>query len=407
MTVDDQAAREAFEADLRRRLAVPLNPLAILGNGLAWRSVVYCATSIVIGVVALVAGIVGVILLPWVAEHTARLERVRVGILGLPRLVASGPGDDTIKAFLGRRGSSGSNFAVWGVTVLFGIVDLIPGGPLVIGVVTAVTALVKDIVGNPGQLFSTGTFFELGLLWAMLTVGLYIGWGLAAMQAWAVHALLRPHSDLTRRVAELTSSRSVLVDSFEAERRRIERDLHDGTQQHLVVSTMQLGEAVYWLDQQQPDAARQAVLAAQHSIEDALAQLRDTIRGIHPQVLTDRGLVAALQELAARQPIPVSVDVLGVPRPLPAGLENAAYHIASEAVTNVVKHAGATRAGITLQFSDRFVVLVRDDGRGGARPVPGHGLSGLAERAATAGGTFEVSSPEGGPTLVVASFPVR
>ncbi|MEN0071054.1 MAG: histidine kinase, partial [Propionicimonas sp.] len=183
------------------------------------------------------------------------------------------------------------------------------------------------------------------------------------------------------------------------------RDLHDGAQQHLVVSTMHLGEAVYWLDHQQPASARDAVLAAQDAVETALAALRDTIRGIHPQVLTDRGLVAAVHELAARQPVPVTVRVSGAPLALPASVENAAYYVTSEALTNVVKHAAAAEATVRLDYSGRLLLQVADNGRGGAHQLPGHGVSGLAERVRTAGGTFELTSPPGGPTLLSATFP--
>jgi signal transduction histidine kinase len=240
----------------------------------------------------------------------------------------------------------------------------------------------------------------------MVVFTLYVSWVLAAGQAYLEHSLLLPYSALTRQVDELTSSRSELVDVFEGERRRIERDLHDGAQQHLVVTTMRLGEAVYWLDQDDSAAARSAVLDAQTAVEDALAALRTTIRGIHPQVLTDRGLVAAVEELASRQPIPTRFECHGTPVPLPPQTESAAYYVVAEALTNVAKHAAASQAWVQLTYTGAELRIdLTDDGRGGARWVPGHGISGLAERTQTAGGIFVLHSPEGGPTMITVTLP--
>jgi len=374
---------EVTSDDLHRRLA-PVNPLTVLVSARAWRAVAYCVMSVVLGVLALVVGVVGFVVLPWVARGTTRLERVRVVVLGLPRLVR-GPGGESL----------GASLAVWGTTVLFGLVDAIIGLPVALVVLTAASGAVH---GARGGLGIVAVVFALVMTWVAATIGMYVAWGLAMSQVRTVHSTLRSHPDLSQQVAELTSSRSELVDAFATERQRIERDLHDGAQQHLVVATMRLGEAVVTLDQD-PASTRAGILAAQQSVEDALAALRDTVRGLHPQVLTDRGLVAAVHELAVRQGVPVAVEVGGDPRPVPPWVENAAYHVVSEALTNVARHSGATSARLTVRYADTLTVRLADDGTGGARTVAGHGLSGLAERVATVGGTFEVDSPPTGTTI--------
>ena len=397
MTREPDVTADALDADLRRRLALPGNPFALIAKPLAWRSVGYCLTSALVGLAALVAGVVGFAALGFVSRRIARVEGRRVTVLRLPRLDAPAP--------------TGSTVAVWGATVLFGFVDTILGAAMLAGVAMLAWILIQAIgvttvSAAPGLLAPRllAVIVESLLLWGLVTFALYVAWGLASAQARAVHRLLASQANLSRRVAELTSSRTELVDTFETERRRIERDLHDGAQQHLVVATMRLGEARYWLDETKPDDTRACVLAAQQSIEDALAALRTTIRGLHPQVLTERGLVAAVRELAARHPIPTTFATRGEPRPLAASVENAAYHLVSEALTNVAKHARASSATVTLDYTDALVAAVTDDGAGGARCVGGHGLSGLTERMAAVGGALTITSPAGGPTQIVARF---
>ncbi len=383
-------ADASYAALARERLAAPRNPFTVIASGLAWRSLAYCFTSILMGIVALAAGILGFFALGSVMSETADTERRRLAMLGLRPPARPRAADSE------RRAGQGG-LAVWGITVLFGLVDALPGS-LIVG---ALLVGVSGLLSNPTPMLAV----LYGIwLWGWLTAGAYVAWALASAQAHAVIAASAP-PEAERQVAELTSSRSELVDVFESERRRIERDLHDGAQQHLVVSTMHLGEAVYLLDNGQPDGARSAVLSAQDAVETALASLRDTIRGIHPQVLSDRGLVAAVQELAVRQPLAVTVRVTGAPRPLPASVENAAYYVTSEALTNVARHSGAGQATVRLDYAGRLLLQVVDDGHGGARIASGHGISGLVERTQTAGGTFELTSPPGGPTMVSATFP--
>jgi signal transduction histidine kinase len=205
-------------------------------------------------------------------------------------------------------------------------------------------------------------------------------------------------ADLRARIGELELSRARVVDSAEAERRRIERDLHDGAQQRLVALAMDLGRArARFADD--PDAARAIVDQAHAEAKEALVELRNLVRGVHPPVLTDRGLDAALSGLAALSPVPVSVRVDAAPRP-PASVEAIAYFVVAEALTNVAKHARATRAVVSVdRRGDTLSVVIRDDGIGGADPR-GQGLSGLADRVAGVDGRLTVDSPAGAGTVI-------
>jgi signal transduction histidine kinase len=209
---------------------------------------------------------------------------------------------------------------------------------------------------------------------------------------------------LRQRVETLTRTRVATVDSVEAERRRIERDLHDGPQQRLVAIAMDLGLARERLGVD-PDRARELVDRAHAAAKQAIIEMRQVARGIHPPVLTDRGLDAALSALAATAPVPVHVAVDLPRRPTPT-LESIAYFCVSEALTNVAKHARARHAWVDVGWAgDRLVAQVTDDGVGGAELARGTGLIGLRQRAAAVDGTVEVSSPSGGPTVVTVSLP--
>jgi signal transduction histidine kinase len=215
--------------------------------------------------------------------------------------------------------------------------------------------------------------------------------------------------ELTLRVESLARSRADLVDAADAERRRIERDLHDGAQQRLVSLAMNLGMARERLDGES-EPVRLALASAHDEAVLALTELRQFIRGLHPAVLSDRGLVAALSGLAARAPLPVKLQV-DVPRPASAAVEAVAYFIVSEALTNMAKHAQASRAEVAVTRTGATLrIAVTDDGRGGAAfgrsdGVDGTGLRGLAQRAAAVDGTLKIDSPPGGPTVITAELP--
>jgi signal transduction histidine kinase len=229
--------------------------------------------------------------------------------------------------------------------------------------------------------------------------------GVRALDIRAARSLLGPSraDQLEHRVEQLTETRAGVVDAADAERRRLERDLHDGTQQRLVSLAINLGMARAQAGT--ADEAKQAIAEAHEEAKAALAELRDLIRGLHPAVLEDRGLDAALSGIAARMPIPVRLTVDLPRRPAPV-IEAVAYFVVSEGLANIAKHSQATEAAVFVQrAADRLHVIVTDDGVGGADPAEGTGLAGLARRAASVDGTFEIDSPPGGPTLLTVDLP--
>jgi signal transduction histidine kinase len=214
--------------------------------------------------------------------------------------------------------------------------------------------------------------------------------------------------ELRRQVETLRESRSAVLDVEASELHRIERDLHDGAQQRLVMLTIDLGLAGERVDTD-PAAAKQLILDGQDQARQALAELRQLVRGIAPSILVDRGLVAALGSIAGRGPVPASlVTDLAPGERLPVATERTAYFVVTEALANVAKHSGAQRCEVRVRRDgERLIVEVWDDGAGGARAEPGGGLAGLASRVAGVDGAFSVSSPAGGPTLIRAELPLR
>ncbi|MET9267089.1 histidine kinase [Amycolatopsis sp. NPDC004079] len=209
---------------------------------------------------------------------------------------------------------------------------------------------------------------------------------------------------LQERVDQLAVSRTDLIEAVDAERRRIERDLHDGTQQRLVSLAVNLGLAIATRPDL-PSDAREVIEKAHLEAKDAIAELDDLVRGLHPAVLEDRGLDAALSGLAARTPLPVRLRVNLEERVAPK-VESVAYFVISEALTNATKHANAMRAEVTVrQVGEVLRVRVTDDGLGGADASSGTGLTGLAKRVGSLDGAFRVSSPVGGPTTITAELP--
>jgi len=228
----------------------------------------------------------------------------------------------------------------------------------------------------------------------------------SALDGWLARMLLgrSETGELAERVSQLVTSRQQVVDSVEAERRRMERDLHDGAQQRLVSLAMTLGRARNRLGDSDP-AVKRLIEEAHAEAMQAIAELRDLTRGLHPPVLTDRGLDAAISAVAARAPVPVEVEVRVEPRPS-LTIEAIAYFVVTEALTNVAKHAQAARAWVRIvRIDDRLRIVVTDDGRGGADPAYGTGLRGLMDRVSGVDGELSVASPAGGPTVVTVEVP--
>ncbi|MER5208898.1 sensor domain-containing protein [Streptomyces sp. NPDC002825] len=266
-----------------------------------------------------------------------------------------------------------------------------------------------QLYGDATHSFYLDAPFEIAVTSAIGLVFVLVGpWvlrGLVSVDRLLVSGLLGP-SRLASRVTELESDRGVVVDTAAADLRRIERDLHDGAQARLAALAMDLGLAKEKLARD-PQAAAVLVDEAHGEVKLALQELRDLARGIHPAVLTDRGLDAALSAVASRCSVPVSVDVDLPSRPAPA-IEGIAYFTVSELLQNVTRHSGARRAWVDVwRTENRLMLQVRDDGVGGAVIGGGSGLAGLAERVGAVDGVLAVDSPAGGPTTVTVELPWR
>ncbi|GAA3121394.1 sensor histidine kinase [Nonomuraea salmonea] len=264
------------------------------------------------------------------------------------------------------------------------------GGPVLVILTPVVQSDVNAVAGTAGSV--------MGVL--LLPVAAYTITAWSGARGAMVRAVLAPQDS---ELSEVLRSRARLVDAFEMERRRIERDLHDGAQQRLVALSMTLGVAK--LDLAADSELGRLIAQAHDEAKRALAELRELIRGVHSQVLTDRGLAAAVHDVAGRSPVPVAVD-LDLPGRLPAPVEVTAYYVVSEALANLARHSGATRGAVTGRVErGTLVVEVCDDGAGGADPAKGTGLTGLADRLAVVDGRLSLSSPPGGPTLVRTEIP--
>ncbi len=378
------------------------HPLRFLRSSWPWRALAYLFTTLLVGIPLLVV-------LFCLARFFGALELRRLGLVQVrpPSGLTRG------ERRRARRRLSVSwpeiGYAFLLAVVLWPLDFLL----LVFLVTVPVVMVLAPALAETDDMAVLGWHIDAGPeAWLAAVVGL----GLAVVAAYAVtlaavaqaalaRTLLDPReAQLAAEVADLRRSRVDLVDAFETERRRIERDLHDGVQQRLVALTMTLGRA----ELDVPDGpGLVAVQDAHRQAEEALAELRGTIRGIHPRVLVDHGLAAAVHELADRADVPVTVDIR-LPERLPPPVEQAAYFVVSEALTNVARHAQARRAGVHGWLrEDTFVLTVEDDGAGGAvAEGTGTGLSGLMVRLEALGGTLRVTSPPGGPTEVRMECPV-
>ncbi|MFF5310098.1 sensor histidine kinase [Streptomyces massasporeus] len=397
-----------------------------------WRSACYLLTGAVTGAVVLVGVVLsatagGVLALALVGLPVllgtalagipvAALERFRL------RLVDAEPASDPhrsprepgLRAWLSTRLRERATWRELGHALLFaGLlwpVDALAFAVFLLGPLSVVaTPLLLASLGEAKVLkVWLVTTWPAAVGWAvlglvLLVLGAYLLGVLAGARAGLARLLVAPReADLGARVVELARSRVRLVDAFEAERRRIERDLHDGAQQRLVALTMTLGLAR--LDAPPGPLADQLAKAHQEA-GTALAELRELIHGIHPKVLADYGLEAAVADAADRSAVPVDVD-LELPGRLSPAVEAAAYFVVCEALANVGRHSGASRAEVSGGHRDgRLLLRIRDDGRGGARAGQGSGLTGLADRVSVLDGRLSLSSPPGGPTLLRVEIP--
>ena len=361
----------------------------------------------------LLAAVLG---MPVAAVERRRLRMVDGDPVGNPHMAPDEPG---LKAWLRQRIGEAATWREFSYTIaLTAVLPLIDfGGALLMGsVVILIAAPFLEPLVDLGPLIVFGywdvsTPLDRVLLvftgLALLPPAAYMITALAVARVSFVRLLLAPReSESAARVQELTRSRIRLTDAFEAERKRIERDLHDGAQQRVVGLIMTLGILEHGLQGEQSDRAR-LVAKARKEAEGLLAELRELIRGIHPQLLTDRGIAAAVAEIADRSPVPVHVDII-LPQRLVSAVETVAYFAVQEALTNVVKHSRAGVAEVTgRREGNQLVLCVSDDGVGGALPKGGRGLQGLADRVAVVGGGIKLFSPPGGPTQLVVELPWR
>ncbi|MEU6471536.1 sensor domain-containing protein [Streptomyces massasporeus] len=397
-----------------------------------WRSACHLLTGAVTGAVVLVglvlsAAVGGVLALALVGLPVllgtalagipvAALERLRLRLVDAEPAPDPhrSPGEPGLRAWLSTRLRERATWRELGHALLFaGLlwpVDALAFSVfLLLPLSVVATPLLLAVLGEAKVLkVWLVTTWPAAVGWAvlglvLLVLGAYLLGVVAGARAGLARLLVAPReADLGARVVELARSRVRLVDAFEAERRRIERDLHDGAQQRLVALTMTLGLAR--LDAPPGPLADQLAKAHQEA-GTALAELRELIHGIHPKVLADYGLEAAVADAADRSAVPVDVD-LELPGRLSPAVEAAAYFVVCEALANVGRHSGARRAEVSGGHRDgRLLLRIRDDGCGGARAGQGSGLTGLADRVSVLDGRLSLSSPPGGPTLLCVEIP--
>lgn len=374
----------------------------------------------------LIGGIVAVVLAALVARGFAVLERLRLRALRgrevpAPAYLRAGAGD----RFWRRTLTPLRDPQSW-LDVVWSLVGLLTGTAAFAIAVTWWSAVatgasywfwerflprdgedqgLADLIGlGESRAADVGLITAIGVV-ALLTLPLAVRFA-AVLHGSLASVLLTSRAELQGQVARVEQSRESAHRAEAESLRRLERDIHDGPQQRLIRLGMDLGRARIQLGQD-PDTAARTLDAAVAQTRAAVEELRALSRGIAPPLLVDRGLAAAVAEMADGQPVPVRV-VADLPGGLPQAVETAAYFVVAEALTNVVKHSGASRADVTLVVVDGALqVTVDDDGRGGAAPRAGHGLSGLRERLDGVDGRLLLASPEGGPTRLRAEVPLR
>ncbi|MET8046286.1 histidine kinase [Streptosporangium sp. NPDC005286] len=378
-------------------------PIALLGAAV----IVGLTVASVLFVWTVVVPVVALLLFFWVVRLLTRVQRSRFAAF-LDVDIPPVPHRPLSRNPFGRLLQEARTRSTWRRLSYHLLAPLISGvgaasvvGAWAGGLVTAALAMRSWAMGETWQ--STVFILVSGTL---LVSGPWVARGFAVLDVIAAEALLGPSlsDQLVLRVETLRESRAGVVDAADAERRRIERDLHDGTQQRLVSLAMNLGMARATLTDL-PEPAREVIVQAHEEAKQALKELRDFVRGLHPAVLNDQGLDAALSGLAARAPFSVRLDVDISERVSPT-VEAVAFFVVSEALTNITKHARASGAEVTVERrDDRLHLAVHDDGQGGADPDLGTGLRGLARRVGSVDGILYVDSPPGGPTTIRVELP--
>jgi signal transduction histidine kinase len=386
--------------------------ILIGGLALIWWGAIYSLIHWPVGgwahaVLYIAVVLVGPVLALWAVQGLAALQRSRLrATLGLE--IPAGPRAAERKPWPVGPWLAAATWRQLGFHLLALVTGVIGGGLVAACWLAPVAAIAYLATGPPAAAGAAAVAAAAGLLLAAPWLARQV----TRADAASARALLGParSEELAQRVESLARSRADAVAAADAERRRIERDLHDGAQQRLVSLAMNLGMARERFASA-PEPVRQAIADAHDEAVLALSELREFIRGLHPAVLNDRGLDAALSGLAARAPLPVRLRV-DVPRPASPSVEAVAYFIVSEALTNVAKHAQATRAEVTVTRDGEVLrIAVADDGAGGAAAAEGDdagagsGLRGLAQRAAAVDGTLTIDSPPGGPTVIVGELP--
>jgi signal transduction histidine kinase len=422
------ASPDGHDALRPRRIA---GIASVLVSGLGsitwlWISV----TVLVTGISMLPAALTGVLLLvPWVIvmRWAGRFERRRARAVHGIETVTPRRRVSTRTGFAGYMHTLGLDLVswpFWRATLhhhLVMVVGFFPNLIFYAGIWTCYAAITGAVVDGAWDLgaitVATPLRVVLGVLALLVGIGALIG-GMFAERGLARGMLPTTDDGLREEVQELTVRRQGAVDAADQERLRIERDLHDGVQPRLVALAMTLGLAKGKI-RSDPDRAEQLVAEAHDESKAVITDLRQLARGIHPAVLTDRGLDAALSALAERSPIPVDLHV-DLPGRAGRETEAVAYFVVSEALTNVAKHAGASRIRVDVRLVDQapigpdgvrhgaLTLRVADDGRGGAtvrRDGTATGLAGLTDRVRATGGRLELSSPPGGPTELTTTVP--
>ncbi|WP_353945249.1 sensor histidine kinase [Streptomyces sp. HUAS MG91] len=396
--------------------ALAQRPLSFLTSSWPWRSLAYLSGGVVVGAAAalffalgLAAGIALLVVLIGVAPLAGlvlastvvgRVERRRLRLVDLdplsdPHRAPDSPGP---RAWVTARLKEQVTWRELTFTLLSAAslwwLDL-----LVLGFSFGLPAL--TFASTDGSTWPWTVFGAIVLLASPYTVTSWAG----ARGALARTFLVPRGKELGEELQEVRASQSRLLDSFDAERARIERDLHDGAQQRLVSLGMTLGMLRLEVPPNSP--VTRLLSEAEDQLSTAHKELRALIRGLNPPVLADHGLVAAIEDYAGRFPIPVQVD-LRLPERLSRQLETTMYYLINEALTNIARHSGATCAQVYGRYhSDQLLLNILDNGRGGADPGKGTGMTGLADRVAALDGRIQVLSPVGGPTLLQVEVPCR